>query len=62
MYKHKIREQPDEEIGEKHRDPVCGMAVSDIDSALSHEFKGNRYYFCSQNCRERFEADPEKYL
>jgi Cu+-exporting ATPase len=62
MYKHKIREQPDEEIGEKHRDPVCGMAVSDIDSALSHEVKGNRYYFCSQNCRERFEADPEKYL
>ena len=51
-----------EEAQEKHRDPVCGMAVSNIDSAHSHEFKGNRYYFCSRNCRERFEADPEKYL
>ena len=51
-----------EEAQEKHRDPVCGMAVSNIASAHSHEFKGNRYYFCSQNCRERFEADPEKYL
>ena len=29
---------------------------------FAYEFKGNRYYFCSRNCRERFEADPEKYL
>jgi len=62
MYEHKIREQPDEETGEQHRDPVCGMTVSDTDDAFAYEFEGNRYYFCSRNCRERFEADPEKYL
>jgi len=62
MHKHKIREQSEEETGEKHRDPVCGMEVSDTDGALSHEFKGERYYFCGRNCRERFEADPEKFL
>ena len=62
MYEHKIREQPDEETEEQHRDPVCGMTVSDTDDAFAYEFEGNRYYFCSRNCRERFEADPEKYL
>jgi Cu+-exporting ATPase len=62
MCEHKIREQPDEETEEQHRDPVCGMTVSDTDDAFAYEFEGNRYYFCSRNCRERFEADPEKYL
>jgi len=62
MYEHKISEQADEKTGEKHLDPVCGMEVFDTDSAPSYEFKGNRYYFCSRHCRERFEADPEKYL
>ena len=23
---------------------------------------GRRFYFCSARCRERFEAEPEKYL
>jgi YHS domain-containing protein len=55
-------EQSEEETGEKHHDPVSGKEVSDADTALDYEFKGDRYYFCSRNCRERFEADPEKYL
>ena len=62
MHIHKIQEQSNEETGAKHRDPVCGMEVSDTDRALSYVFKGNRYYFCSRNCRERFAADPGKYL
>ena len=51
-----------EEVQKSHRDPVCGMEVSDTDTEFAFEFKGSRYYFCSQNCRSRFEADPEKYL
>jgi YHS domain-containing protein len=63
MYKHKIRQQPDEETGEQHRDPVCGMEVSGAgDETFEFEYKGRHYYFCSRNCRKRFEADPEKYL
>jgi P-type Cu+ transporter len=62
MHIHKIQEQSNEETVAKYRDPVCGMKVSNIDNAPSYEFKGNRYFFCSRNCRERFEADPEKYL
>ena len=26
------------------------------------EYKGQTYYFCSQGCVKRFNADPEKYL
>jgi Cu+-exporting ATPase len=45
------------------RDPVCGMTV-DSGSAKGGaiEHKGTTYYFCSPKCRERFSADPAKYL
>ncbi len=62
MHKHEIRGNAEEEIQDKHKDPVCGMEVSDADEAFEYEFRGSRFYFCSHNCRDRFEADPEKYL
>jgi len=39
-------------------DPVCGMKV-DRAKALTAEHDGHTFYFCSQHCRERFEADPD---
>ncbi|APM38890.1 YHS domain-containing protein [Clostridium kluyveri] len=36
------------------RDPVCGMYVSKKD-ALCRVINGRTYYFCSQNCADRFE-------
>ncbi len=42
-------------------DPVCGMKV-DRDKAVTKEFGGQTYYFCSNHCLHAFEADPEKYL
>jgi uncharacterized protein len=41
-------------------DPVCGMKV-DRARALTAAHAGHRYYFCSRDCRERFEADPDRY-
>ena len=43
------------------KDPVCGMTV-DPATALQATHENRSYYFCSQGCRERFEADPAKYL
>jgi len=43
------------------RDPVCGMNV-DPGSALAHAHSGETYYFCSAGCRDRFAADPDRYL
>ncbi|MCW5745823.1 MAG: heavy metal translocating P-type ATPase [Alphaproteobacteria bacterium] len=43
-------------------DPVCGMTldVAADTPALSHD--GRDYYFCSARCRERFQAEPVRYL
>jgi len=43
-------------------DPICGMTVNPATAAGSHEYKGQRYYFCSLSCLERFKADPERAL
>jgi YHS domain-containing protein len=41
-------------------DPVCGMTV-DKATAKSAVHQGQVYYFCSQACREKFEAAPATY-
>lgn len=35
------------------RDPVCNMEVSE-DSGITTDCDGERYYFCSEGCRDRF--------
>jgi len=42
-------------------DPVCGMQV-ETGKALTTEYKGNFYYFCSPHCQQEFESHPENYL
>jgi uncharacterized protein len=41
-------------------DPVCGMKV-DREKALTLEHAGKTYYFCSEDCRDQFSADPAAY-
>ena len=43
------------------RDPVCGMQVDPQSAAVTFEWKGTTYYFCSAGCRRRFEGDPARY-
>jgi P-type Cu+ transporter len=46
--------------GEKlHTDPVCGMKVGD---KISLEHAGQKFYFCSMHCKEKFSTVPAKYL
>ncbi len=44
------------------RDPVCGMTVDPATAKHRAQHLGNAYYFCSRSCRERFEAEPTRYL
>jgi YHS domain-containing protein len=44
------------------KDPVCGMDVDTETSALSYEYEGRTYWFCSRGCLLDFKEDPEKYL
>src|SRR5688572_12530889 len=41
-------------------DPVCEMEV-DPKTAISREHEGQRYWFCSENCRQSFISEPQKY-
>ena len=43
-------------------DPVCGMKVDPADAKHRFSYKGQDYFFCGARCRERFEAEPEKFL
>lgn len=42
-------------------DPVCSKTVS-TETAKPSVYDGHVYYFCSRDCRERFEAAPAQYL
>jgi len=44
------------------KDSVCGMDVDPHTAEHRTDHAGHTYYFCSAGCRERFVADPEKYL
>jgi len=45
------------------RDPVCGMDVTPGEAAGGRaEHAGTTYWFCNPGCRERFIADPARYL
>ena len=46
---------------ETDTDPVCGMTVQTRD-AKSAVHNSHVHYFCSRDCRERFEAAPDSYL
>ena len=46
----------------KAQDPVCLMKVKIEDDAISLDYRGRAYYFCSQNCKDEFSQEPEKYL
>ena len=41
-------------------DPICGMTVDPATAAGSHDYQGQRYYFCGLFCLERFKANPEQ--
>jgi P-type Cu+ transporter len=43
-------------------DPVCSMSVNPATTKHRFSYQGQDYFFCSERCRERFEAEPQKYL
>lgn len=44
-------------------DPVCGSEVDPAEvGTRSYEFKGQTYYFCTKDCRDEFEDNPQDYI
>jgi len=55
--------KPPAKPGDRVTDPVCGMVI-DAGTARggSHAHAGQTFYFCNPRCREKFAADPARYL
>jgi Cu+-exporting ATPase len=43
-------------------DPVCGMTVNPTHAAGSSRVGDRTYSFCSQSCKQKFDADPSAYI
>lgn len=43
-------------------DPVCGMYVDPARAAASRDLDGRSYFFCSERCAQKFDADAPAYL
>ncbi len=43
-------------------DPVCGMTVDLSAGKPTYHYHGTTYHFCGKGCRDKFAADPERYL
>jgi Cu+-exporting ATPase len=43
------------------KDPVCGMELEDSEAIGTSKYEGQTYYFCSAECKERFDEHPEAY-
>ena len=43
-------------------DPVCGMRVDRQAGKPTSIYEGRTYYFCSEGCKAKFEAEPERYV
>ncbi len=44
------------------KDPVCGMTVDPARAKATLEHAGKSYYFCCPGCKDKFSAEPSKYL
>lgn len=53
---------PGERVVQLRSDPVCAMVISPARARATAMHRGTTYYFCSPNCRDCFERDPDRYL
>jgi Cu+-exporting ATPase len=45
-----------------HTDPVCGSQVDEQKAAGESNYLGQRYFFCSEDCKRKFDQRPEDYV
>jgi YHS domain-containing protein len=54
--------QEEKMAGTTHTDPVCRMQVSEDNAKATAEHNGQTFYFCSQQCADKFNQNPQKYM
>jgi YHS domain-containing protein len=43
------------------KDPVCNMDIDEKQTNLHSEYAGRKYHFCSEECKDTFDNQPERY-
>jgi Cu+-exporting ATPase len=46
----------------KVKDPVCGMEFDSSQAEAQTTYKGQAYYFCSEECRRTFDENPKEFV
>jgi Cu+-exporting ATPase len=44
------------------KDPVCGMTIDSATAAGQSSYQGQTYYFCSDEEKQQFDANPAKFV
>ncbi len=57
----KITHGNENEKIKKYTDPVCNMPV-DTEQGYGKMHQGQLYRFCSRDCLDKFEAEPDKFI
>jgi Cu+-exporting ATPase len=51
----------DTTVGERVRDVVCGMMIDPASAAATSVYRKETFYFCAPACKQRFDAEPDKF-
>jgi YHS domain-containing protein len=49
------------EGGSMARDPVCNMEVNEQNAPAQTRYQGQNYYFCSEQCKQKFDQNPQQF-
>jgi YHS domain-containing protein len=44
------------------KDPVCKMDVDTKTAEATSQHKGQTYYFCCPDCKDKFDKEPEHFF
>ena len=54
--------KPETKVIDTVTDPVCGMTIEPAVAAQSRVHKGQTVFFCSDQCADQFDREPQRYL
>ncbi len=57
-----MTDEPIEAVAAAIEQTTCPVMGSPINKAIFVEYKGQKVYFCCPPCKEKFNAEPEKYI
>ena len=43
------------------KDPVCKMDIDETQTNFHSDYAGRKYHFCSEECKDTFDSQPERY-